>query len=82
MYFPSVSVLGLTIDYGKCLCFWHIREHLMGTLGPFAFMDVFDPMHVCNHSDQGGRYAYKVGFLKPPLLDSVDALVGFSPSRR
>lgn len=82
MYFPSVSVLGLTIDYGKCLCFWHIREHLMGTLGPFAFMDVFDPMHVCNHSDQGGRYAYKVGFLRPPLPDFVDALVGFSPSRR
>ena len=24
-------------------------------------MDVFDHMHVCNHSDQEGRYAYRVG---------------------
>lgn len=23
-------------------------------------MDVFDPLHICNHSDDGGRYAYKV----------------------
>ena len=33
---------------------------LMSALGPYAFMDIFDPMHVCNHSDQEGRYAYKV----------------------
>ena len=26
--------------------------------GPFQFMDAFDPAHVCNHSDTGGRYAY------------------------
>ncbi|MFT7721902.1 MAG: YdiU family protein [Roseateles sp.] len=26
--------------------------------GPFGFMDGFDPMHVCNHSDDRGRYAY------------------------
>jgi uncharacterized protein YdiU (UPF0061 family) len=26
--------------------------------GPFGFMDAFDPMHVCNHSDEQGRYAY------------------------
>lgn len=26
--------------------------------GPFGFMDGFDPMHVCNHSDHQGRYAY------------------------
>jgi uncharacterized protein YdiU (UPF0061 family) len=64
MNLVSVSVLGLTIDYGKCSCFWHIRERLMGTLGPYAFMDIFDHMHVCNHSDQGGRYAYKVGISK------------------
>ena len=23
-------------------------------------MDVFDPYHICNHTDQEGRYAYKV----------------------
>ncbi|PPQ64140.1 hypothetical protein CVT24_008770 [Panaeolus cyanescens] len=27
--------------------------------GPYAFMDVFDPSHICNHTDEEGRYAYK-----------------------
>ncbi|MEJ7688859.1 MAG: YdiU family protein [Variovorax sp.] len=26
--------------------------------GPFQFLDGFDPQHICNHSDTGGRYAY------------------------
>ena len=26
--------------------------------GPFGFLDHFDIAHICNHSDQGGRYAY------------------------
>ena len=26
--------------------------------GPFQFLDVFDPGHICNHSDDQGRYAY------------------------
>ncbi len=26
--------------------------------GPFGFLDAFDPRHVCNHSDDQGRYAY------------------------
>lgn len=26
--------------------------------GPFQFMDAFNPGHICNHSDSGGRYAY------------------------
>ncbi|OEY67014.1 protein adenylyltransferase SelO [Marinobacter sp. X15-166B] len=26
--------------------------------GPFAFLDDFDAGHICNHTDQGGRYAY------------------------
>ena len=26
--------------------------------GPFGFMNAFDPGHVCNHSDDRGRYAY------------------------
>jgi hypothetical protein len=67
MILSSVSVLGLTIDYGKCPCFWYIREPLTGTLGPYAFMDIFDRMHVCNHTDEEGRYAYKVGISKTPL---------------
>ena len=26
--------------------------------GPYAFMDGFDAHHICNHSDDSGRYAY------------------------
>ncbi|MEY2859918.1 MAG: hypothetical protein RL392_376 [Pseudomonadota bacterium] len=26
--------------------------------GPFQFMDAYDPGHVCNHSDNQGRYAF------------------------
>jgi serine/tyrosine/threonine adenylyltransferase len=26
--------------------------------GPFQFLDAFDPGHICNHSDELGRYAY------------------------
>jgi uncharacterized protein YdiU (UPF0061 family) len=26
--------------------------------GPYGFLDAFDPGHVCNHSDDQGRYAY------------------------
>ncbi len=26
--------------------------------GPFQFLDVFDPTHICNHSDEQGRYSY------------------------
>jgi uncharacterized protein YdiU (UPF0061 family) len=26
--------------------------------GPFGFLDAFDPGHICNHSDEQGRYAY------------------------
>ncbi|KAF8207615.1 UPF0061-domain-containing protein [Mycena galopus ATCC 62051] len=27
--------------------------------GPYSFMDVFDPFHICNHTDEEGRYAYR-----------------------
>ncbi|MGH8506523.1 MAG: protein adenylyltransferase SelO [Stenotrophobium sp.] len=26
--------------------------------GPFGFIDGFDAHHICNHTDEGGRYAY------------------------
>jgi uncharacterized protein YdiU (UPF0061 family) len=26
--------------------------------GPFGFLDAFDPNHICNHTDQQGRYAW------------------------
>jgi len=27
--------------------------------GPYGFMDAFDSSHICNHSDEHGRYAYE-----------------------
>ncbi|GAA5912555.1 hypothetical protein JCM8208_001990 [Rhodotorula glutinis] len=27
--------------------------------GPYAWMDIFDPSHICNHSDDMGRYSFK-----------------------
>ncbi|KIY74445.1 UPF0061-domain-containing protein [Cylindrobasidium torrendii FP15055 ss-10] len=50
--------------------------------GPFAFMDVFDPLHICNHSDDGGRYAYRrqpemVLYALNGLLRALAPLVGY-----
>lgn len=28
--------------------------------GPFGFMEAFDMRHICNHSDQQGRYSYQM----------------------
>ena len=53
--------------------------------GPFGFMDSFDPHHICNHSDEMGRYSYAnqprigrwncqaLGQALLPLIGSVDA---------
>jgi len=62
--------------------------------GPFGFMDAFDPGHICNHSDERGRYAYgrqphaafwnlhalAQGLM--PLIDDTDAaLAALEPYR-
>jgi uncharacterized protein YdiU (UPF0061 family) len=60
--------------------------------GPFGFLDAFDPAHICNHTDQQGRYAYArqpgVAFwnlhalaqgLMPLLGDSEVALAALEP---
>ncbi|KAJ3744185.1 hypothetical protein DFH05DRAFT_1158991 [Lentinula detonsa] len=49
--------------------------------GPYAFMDVFDPAHICNHTDDSGRYAYKfqpsmIMFALRALLNSLAPLIG------
>jgi uncharacterized protein YdiU (UPF0061 family) len=52
--------------------------------GPYGFIDGFDAGHVCNHSDEHGRYAYSMqpqighwnlyalGQALVPLIDDVD----------
>ncbi|RXZ38827.1 YdiU family protein [Oxalobacteraceae bacterium CAVE-383] len=53
--------------------------------GPFGFMEAFDPRHICNHTDQQGRYSYAnqpqigewncyaLGQTLLPLIGDVDA---------
>lgn len=40
--------------------------------GPYAFLDDFDARYICNHTDQGGRYAYnrqpEIGFTNCQFL--------------
>ena len=47
----------------------------MSRTGPYAFMDVFDPYHICNHSDSEGRYAYMVRYT---ILHRIYRLIGYS----
>ncbi len=63
--------------------------------GPFGFMEAFDTNHICNHTDQQGRYAYAaqpqighwncyaLGQAMLPLIGSVedteDALAVYQP---
>ena len=64
--------------------------------GPFGFMEAFDAGHICNHTDQQGRYAfhrqpeigqwncYALGQALLPLIGSVeettDALAVYQPT--
>ena len=64
--------------------------------GPFGFMEAFDPHHICNHSDQQGRYSYAnqpqvghwncyaLGQAMVGLIGSVEdteaALAGYQPA--
>jgi len=49
--------------------------------GPYAFMDVFDNNHICNHTDETGRYAYQfqptmIIYALRMLLKSLAPLLG------
>ncbi|KAJ1308034.1 hypothetical protein OPQ81_002103 [Rhizoctonia solani] len=53
--------------------------------GPYAFMDVYDYNHICNHSDDGGRYSYKMQptmiiFAVRALLNALSPLIGAESS--
>ncbi|CAE6406608.1 unnamed protein product [Rhizoctonia solani] len=53
--------------------------------GPFAFMDVYDYNHICNHSDDGGRYSFKMQptmiiFAVRALLNALSPLIGAEAS--
>ncbi|KAF8656791.1 hypothetical protein AX16_002343 [Volvariella volvacea WC 439] len=49
--------------------------------GPYSFMDVFDSFYICNHTDEGGRYAYKfqpsmIVYALRALLNALAPLIG------
>jgi uncharacterized protein YdiU (UPF0061 family) len=64
--------------------------------GPFGFMEAFNARHICNHTDQQGRYSYSnqpqigewncyaLGQAMLPLIGDVDgaqaALAGYQPA--
>ncbi|TXT09014.1 hypothetical protein VHUM_02488 [Vanrija humicola] len=50
--------------------------------GPYAFMDQFNPGHICNHSDPTGLYSYKnqpprVAFALDSLASALLPLLGY-----
>jgi len=78
---PYVALLErVTRQTASLMADWHAVGFMHGVMntdnmsmlgltidyGPFGFMDAFDPGHICNHSDERGRYAYgrqgNVGF--------------------
>nr|AIC33812.1 hypothetical protein [Puccinia cf. psidii AE-2014] len=55
--------------------------------GPYAFMDIFNPHHVCNHSDDLGRYDYSkqpdmIKFSLTKLGNSLAELIGYEIVKR
>ncbi len=55
--------------------------------GPYAFLDDFDAGYICNHTDQGGRYAYnkqpEIGFTNCQYLaHALTSLLGGDELRR
>ncbi|WVQ99689.1 hypothetical protein IAU59_006828 [Kwoniella sp. CBS 9459] len=50
--------------------------------GPYAFMDVYDDKHICNHSDPSGIYSYRnqpprVLFALDKLVTCLSPLIGY-----
>lgn len=53
--------------------------------GPYAFMDIFDSFHICNHTDSEGRYSYRsqpdmIIYALRALLNTLAPLIGAEQS--
>ena len=67
MFEELVSRTAKTVAYWQCCGFCHgvLNTDNMSILGltidygPYGFMEHFDPKHICNHSDNKGRYRYE-----------------------
>jgi len=52
--------------------------------GPFGFMEHFNPDHICNHSDQDGRYSYdnQPSMCKWNLMKLGEAMTNYMPKAK
>lgn len=52
--------------------------------GPFGFMEHFNPDHICNHSDQDGRYTYdnQPSICKWNLIKLGEAIANYIPKAK
>ena len=82
----------ITVKTAELVAFWQTIGFCHGVLntdnmsitgltldyGPFGFMDRFDPNHVCNTSDDSGRYSYKnqPAVCKWNLMKLAEAITG------
>jgi uncharacterized protein YdiU (UPF0061 family) len=70
---PAAALLeAVTVRTAKLLAQWQAVGFMHGVMntdnmsilgltidyGPFGFMDAYNPLHICNHSDHQGRYAF------------------------
>jgi uncharacterized protein YdiU (UPF0061 family) len=70
---PYLALLAeVTERTGRLIAHWQAAGFMHGVMntdnmsilgltldyGPFGFMEAFDVDHICNHTDQGGRYSY------------------------
>ena len=67
MYEELVKSTAKMVAMWQCYGFCHgvLNTDNMSVLGltidygPYGFMEHFDPKHICNHSDEHGRYRYE-----------------------
>jgi uncharacterized protein YdiU (UPF0061 family) len=70
---PAAALLeAVTVRTARLLAQWQAVGFMHGVMntdnmsilgltidyGPFGFMDAYNPLHICNHSDHQGRYAF------------------------
>ena len=88
MFEELVSRTAKTAAYWQCYGFCHgvLNTDNMSILGltidygPYGYMEHFDPKHICNHSDNEGRYRYEAQpeiceFNLTLLADALDPIL-------
>ena len=92
MFEEIVSRTAKTAAYWQCYGFCHgvLNTDNMSILGltidygPYGFMEHFNPKHICNHSDNEGRYRYEAqpDICEENLMMLADALDPIIPRQK